>query len=411
MASQFLPQLTPFFDTVRAGGSGIRTQAFGATATQQFTFGPFLEGAAVVTHAPTDSTDPMDPLYVSGYSLRLTQPLLRGADPAVSAEPLRDARRAVDTQGRSLEVLRRRTVLLIYQLYLGLARQQEAVRLAADQMERARRLAQFSQARFLAGSVSRLDVLRAEQQLASAEVDRNNAENLADDLRDQLRRAAGLAAEFEFTIRPPEEIPDAEPDLDTALSGLGSRRPEAVEAQELVHDSQLNVRIARSLELPSLDAVISYEAVGSGRNVGDALPPRNGVFLFGFRTQYGLNYTALYAQRREAEIALGTRVRNSQVLVDDLAREVRRAYRRLEAQRQNEVIASENLKVAELQAKVARLRFEKGLSDNFNVVDADNLWNSARLLELDSRINILLAQLDCLYASGSIDIARFLQQQ
>ena len=103
-------------------------------------------------------------------------------------------------------------------------------------------------------------------------------------------------------------------------------------------------------------------------------------------------------------------MRNSQLLDDDMVREVRRAYRRLDAQRKNYEIASENLKVAELQAKVARLRFEKGLSGNFDVVDADNLLNSARLLELDSKLSILLAELDCLYTSGYIDVTSFLQQ-
>jgi outer membrane protein TolC len=153
-----------------------------------------------------------------------------------------------------------------------------------------------------------------------------------------------------------------------------SRRPEAIEARELVRDSRIAVRIARSLELPSLDGVLSYEAAGAGQSAGDALPVRQSAFLFGFRSRYGLNHTALYSQRREAEITLASRERNYQLLEDDLARDVRRAYRRLEAERHNEAIASENLKVAELQAKVARLRFEKGLSDNFNVVDTDNLW-------------------------------------
>ena len=407
VASLFQPQVTPFFNTLRVQGNGVRAQQYGVTATQQFSFGPLLEGSAVVTRAPTGSTDDR---YASGYSISLSQPLLGGADPAVTREPLREARRDVDTQIRSLEVLRRRTVLLIYQLYLGLARQQEAARLANDRMDRAHKLAQFSEARFLAGGVSRLDVLRAEQQLASAEVDRNDAWNLAEDLRDQLRRAAGLAAQFDFTILAPEEIPGSEPELDAALSSIDSRRPEAIEAQEQVQDSRFAVRIAKSLELPSLDGVLSYEAAGAGQSVGDALPSRQSAFLFGFRSRYGLNHTALAAQRREAEIALATRERNYKLLEDDLARDVRRAYRRLEAERQNEAIASENLKVAELQAKVARLRFEKGLSDNFNVVDADNLWNSARLLELDSRINILLAQLDCLYASGMLEIGIFLQQ-
>ena len=58
---------------------------------------------------------------------------------------------------------------------------------------------------------------------------------------------------------------------------------------------------------------------------------------------------------------------------------------------------------------MARLRFEKGLSDNFNVVDAENLLNAARLFELDSRVSILLARLDCLYSSGRLDVKPFLE--
>lgn len=408
VAASYLPQVTPFFETLHAQGSGVRAQSYGVTATQQFSFGTLVQGSAVVTHSPSDSADP---LYTSGYSVTLSQPLLQGADPAVTAEPLREARRQVESSVRSLEILRRRTVLLIYQLYLGLARQQEAVRVATDRMARAHQLAEFSRARFLAGSLSRLDVLRAEQQEAAAEVDRNDAQNLADDLRDQLRRAAGFVAQFDFSILPPEELPGPEPEVDGALRAVASRRPEALEAQEGIRDSRFALRIARSLELPSLDGVLSYEAAGAGQSVGNALTARSSAFLFGFRSRYGLNHAALDAQRREAEIALSTRERDYRLLEEDLGREVRRAYRRLDAQRHNEAIAAENLKVAQLQANVARLRFEKGLSDNFNVVDADNLFNSARLFELDSRLNILLAQLDCLYASGTIDVASFLQQR
>ena len=407
VASTYEPQVTPFFSTLRAEGSGIQAQVYGVTASQQFSFGPRIEGSALVTHAPHDSTDPT---YRSDYIITLSQPLLRGADPAVTREPLRLAKRTTDSRERALDIQRRRTVLLIYQLYLGLAREEQAVVLAVDQMDRARKLTQFSRARFLAGSISRLDVLRAEQLEASAIVARNDAQNLVEDLRDQLRRAAGLRPNFQFTIRTPAEIPDREPSLDRAVNLVGARRPEAAEAREGIHDARLAVRIAKSLQLPSLDGVLSYEAIGVGRTVGDALPLRNPALLFGFRSQYGLNATVQYAQRREAEIDLGTRERNFQLLEEDMVREVRAAYRRLDAQRHNYEIASENLKVAELQAKVARLRFEKGLSGNFDVVDADNLLNSARLLELDSRLSILLAELDCLYASGYIDVTSFLQQ-
>src|SRR5207245_9521068 len=127
-------------------------------------------------------------------------------------------------------------------------------------------------------------------------------------------------------------------------------------------------------------------------------------------SHYRLSTAQVYAQSREAGLALETRRLNFQVLEEDLLREVRRAYRRLaQAQRDHE-IAARNAEVAQLQAQVAQLRFEKGLSDNFNVVDAENLLNSARQLELDSRFDILLTRLDCLFASGRLEVLPFLQQ-
>lgn len=405
--STYLPQVVPFFSTERGRETGRRRETYGMTASEQFPFGTALEGEASVVRDPTIA--PTLP-YGSAYRLTLTQPLARGADPAVAAEPLRQARRTVSAQARSLEIVRRRTVLLVYQQYLGLARQLEAARLEAERLERAGKITEFSRARFSAGSVSRLDVLRAEQQEATAALARNDAENLVEDFRDSLRRAAGLDRDFDFTIVPPEDLPAAEPDLAHAVEDLLDRRPEAQEARDQVTDAEFAVRIARSLQLPSLLGVVTYDASNAGTTAGGALRPRNPALLFGLRSQYGLNSGVLFAQRREAEVTLQVRRRDLRVLEDDLVREVRRAYRRLDALRRDHDIVVENAKVAELQARVARLRFEKGLSDNFHVIDAENLLNAARLLELDSRFAILLARLDCLYFSGWLEPSPFLQQ-
>ena len=89
---------------------------------------------------------------------------------------------------------------------------------------------------------------------------------------------------------------------------------------------------------------------------------------------------------------------------------MRRAYRQLDALKRDYAIAAANKNVAELQYEVAQLRFEKGLSDNFNVVDAENLLNSTRLLEVGSRFDILLARLDCLFSSGQLEVLPFIQQ-
>ena len=403
--STFLPQVTPFFAFEKRDEAGQRTDRYGLQLSQQFLFGTALEGQAVVDRQPDA---PGGEAYTGDYRLTLRQPLLRGADPAVTSEPLRLARRSTSGQSRALEVARRRTVLLVYQAYLGVARQLEALELAADRVERARELTTFSRARFSAGSVSRLDVLRAEQQEASTVVAKNDAENALDDVRDVLRRTAGLIENEAFSVEMPADLPVQEAGIDSAIEERMDRRPEALEAKDQVNDAEFALRIAKSLELPSLDGFVRYEASGGGRSAGDALHPRNPALVFGLSSQYGLNATVLHARKRQAEIDLGMRKRNLLVLEDDLAREVRRAYRRLDALKRNHAIAVENERVAELQAEVARLRFERGLSDNFNVVDAENLLNAARLLELDSRVSILLARLDCLYSSGRLDVNPFL---
>jgi outer membrane protein len=404
--STYLPQVTPFFSTEKSDETGERTDTYGLFVSEQFPWGTAIEGQAIVNRQPFASGGES---HFSDYRLTLRQPLLRGADPAVSAEPLRLAKRFTLSQERSLEVARRRTILLIYQTYLGVSRQEEALKLAVDRVKRARELTEFSRARFTAGSVSRLDVLRAEQQEASTVVTMNDTENVLDDLRDSLRRTAGLPENEPFTIEMPNEVPLSEAALDEAIEERMDRRPEALEGRDQVTDAEFSLRVAKSLELPSLDGFLRYEASGAGRSTGDALHPRNPALVFGLSSQYGLNSTVLHAQKRRAEIELGVRKRNFLLLGDDFAREIRRAYRRLEALRRNHEIAVANEDVALLQAEVARLRFEKGLSDNFNVVDAENLLNAARLYELDSRVSILLAQLDCLYSSGRLLVKPFLE--
>lgn len=404
--STFLPQVVPFVSTEKSDETGERTDSYGLFLSEQFPFGTSLEGQALVNRQPHASGGES---HFSDYRLTLRQPFLRGADPAVSAEPLRQAKRSTNARSRELEVARRRTILLIYQTYLGVARQEEALKLAADRVKRARELTEFSRARFVAGSVSRLDVLRAEQQEASTVVAMNDAQNALDDLRDSLRRTAGLPENEPFAIEMPRELPLSEPDLAEALEGRLDLRPEALEGRDQVTDAEFSLRVAKSLELPSLNGFVRYEASGAGRSAGDALEPRNPAIVFGLSSDYGLNSTVLRARKRQAEIDLAFRKRNFALLGDDFAREIRRAYRRLDALRANHEIAVANERVAALQAEVARLRFEKGLSDNFNVVDAENLWNSARLYELDSRVAILLAELDCLYSSGRLHVKPFLE--
>lgn len=391
----FLPQLTPFLArTPTDGDLGPRTRA-GALFSQQFSFGPRLFASADAVSSATGDG------YDSGFSAGVSQSLLKGADPAVPREPLRAARRGVATQSRSLSTVRRQTVVAVWGAYLGAVAAEELLAVATESAARSETLLLASQAKFEAGTVSRLDVLRAEQLLASARAYAADAAAVRDDAHEAVARLLGKPPQTRFLLDPPARLPVELPDEETAVAASRSRRDELVEQRERVKDAEAQLRIAKSLVLPSLDLTAAWRAWGTGDTALDALgSPGASTFTLGFTAQADVNRGQTVAQRTQTEIAVGTARRAAQLLEEDVERQVRATARRLRAAKEREAIEEANLEVARTQLEVAALRFEKGLSDNFHVVDAENLFNSARVAAISSRHAVLLAGLDLLAASG-----------
>lgn len=391
----FLPQLTPFFGrTPHDGDLGPRSDV-GAALSQQFSFGPRILAQARATSAPGEED------YGSTFSATVEQPVLKGADPVVPKEPLRAARRLVDTQGRSLSTRRRQTVVAVWGSYLAAVAAEELLAVARESAERSGKLLEASRARFAAGSVSRLDVLRAEQLLASALAYAADTQAARDDTQDALGRILGQGPGSRFLLDAPERLPVQPPEVEEAVAASRTLREELVEERERVRDAEVQVRIAKSLVLPSLNLAAGWNATGAGADAWEAITsPGSGTFSLGFRASADVNRGQTLAQKAQAEISLGTARRSALLMEQDVERQVRAAARRLAAARQRFAIEEANLEVARTQLEVAALRFEKGLSDNFHVVDAENLYNSARVALLSSRNAVLLAGLDLLSAAG-----------
>lgn len=394
--SLFLPQLTPFYErTATRDGSGNRTR-FGAVATQQFTFGPRLTGS-VEADAPSDSGSG----YASTYGLTLEQPLLRGLDPAVTREPLRAAERQVEIQTRGLEMRRKQTVVDVWSRYLDVVLEEELVVVAAEGVARGEHLQAASEAKLQAGTLSKLDVLRSQQLVAVARSLENDSKNRRDDAHDALARITGRPLGTRFLVTLPEALPAREPDEEDAVRVALARREELLEARARVKDAEIAVRLAKSAILPALDAVAGWNANGIASGIWDALTtPGKPSYTFGLKSSATLNQGLATSQKAQAEIALATARRQAEVLEGDVERSVRQSARRLRTARGRLAIEEANLAVARTQLEVANLRFDKGLSDNFHVVDAENLFNAARVAALTSRQTVLLGELDLLLQSA-----------
>ena len=401
--SGYLPQVTPFLaPTFRDGGAPALSR-WGIAASEQLPFGPRLAGTAEAARLDENGQ------WSSLYSLSVSQPLLRGLDPAVTREPLRAAGRQVDAVGRNLAIQKRRTVVAVWSAYLASILQDELVKEAAGRTERAETILAASRAKEQAGSVSRLDVLRAEQLVAQSRSQENDTRNAREDALDVLARLLGRAAGSRWRLSAPEKLPVAVPTEEEAIAAALSSREEVIEARERAKDAEYQLRIAKSLLLPSLDAGLSWSAAGSGGRLGDALSSTgSSVWTLGFSSQAPLNLGAQLAAKSQAEVTLRSARRGVESLEADVVRQVRAAARRLATARDRLVLDEANEGVAKMQLEVAQLRFGKGLSDNFFVVDAEGLFNSARVSLLTSRQQVLLYELALLSEAGLLRPEGFL---
>lgn len=400
--SLFLPQVRPFFArTTPSDGSPGITRA-GALLTQQFTFGTRVTASASTEGLP-DGTG-----YTSAHSVLVEQALLKNADPVVPRQPLHVAERAVETGGRSLTVVRRRTVAAAWAALLGVALGDELVAVARERTGRAERLASASDAKFEAGSVSRLDVLRARQLVASSLQQENSAASLVADAADALARLLGRSAGTRFAVTPPERLPVDLPPEAAAIEIARERREDVAEAVDQVRDAEILLRIAKSQVLPTLGVVGGWTASGFDSTGWGALTrPGPASLTLGLRSEADLNLGSVLSAKAQAEIQLRTARRHLELLREDVSRAVARAYRDLGTARSDLEINEANLEVARSQLEVASLRYEKGLNSNFDVVDAENLYNQARISVLTSRNAVLLGEVNVLVESGLLKPEQF----
>ena len=401
--SQYLPQVTPYLAPSFRDGGAPTVSRYGVAASEQLPFGPRISGSAEALRAEADSS------WSSLYSLSLSQPLLRGLDPAVTREPLRLAGRQVDTVGRNLAVQKRRTVVAVWTAYLASILQGELVKEAVGRTERAEAIRASSRAKEEVGSVSRLDVLRAEQLVAQSRSQENDTRNAREDSLDLLARLLGRPAGSRWRLEAPERLPVAVPAEAAAIEAALAAREDVVEARERVRDAEFQLRIAKSNLLPSLDAALTWSAAGSGGRLGDALGSTGtSTWTLGLTSQVPFNLGAQLAARSQAEVSLRSARRGVEALEADVVRQVRAAARRLATARDRLALDAANEEVARMQLEVAQLRFSKGLTDNFFVVDAEGLYNSTRVSLLTSRQQVLLYELALLAEAGLLRPEEFL---
>jgi len=300
-------------------------------------------------------------------------------------------------------------VLAVCGAYLQIIATSERVKSAHTQLDTANALLSQTQQKRAVGLVAQIDVDRSEvEQLTQQQ----RVISLETELAKQkivLARMTGLPPNDNYKLT--DTVPFAAApalDLDTAIAQALAQRADIKAAEAQVHAAERTLAAARDERLPSLSINGNYGAIGTNPAQASAT----------FSAAATLSVPIWQGGRTEGDIK-GARatLAQRQAELDDVKgqveSDVRNAYLDLQAATSQLKVAQRNLQVTRETLDLTRQRFDAGVTDNVEVVQAQESLTSAELDGINSVFahNVAKLSLARAIASAADNLQQFLTLQ
>ena len=298
------------------------------------------------------------------------------------------------------ERARRDTIAAIAALYYGVLRASAHIEATQANIRLNQSLLELAEHQKDAGTGTAVDVTRAKVQLAQQQQRLLSDQVAYEDAKLRLLKAMGKNVGMDLKLVDGMTLRDV-PVLTTAeaLAQASENRVELESQSEREHVAQLQLSATKAERLPSVAFVANYGSSG--------LTPENSALA---TRMYGVSATIpiFDGGRREARIAeQSIHVKEEGIRMDDVKQqvevEVRLALKTLESARQQVSVAEENLKLAESELELSRDRFQEGVTNNIEVVNAQTSLEQARDSKVDALYLFNLARVNLDRAVGQVE--------
>ena len=393
--NEFRPKVTPNM-LGSFGQTDISSQTYRVDLSQRLTTGTELRLSTGTTSAQIPGLSGGDDVlfYNADTTLTVSQPLLRGFGRSVARRSLTGAEMRRADADRAQAMAEQQVALDVATAYYRVVSQQAFVAVAKQSLDRARKLRDASEAKLDAGIVSQLDVLRAQQLVSQAETQLFDAQSGIDDARDQLAQLLGRDPSAGFDVQTQIPVADSQAiDVDRATRvalqnrlDLQSRTAERTEA-----DQQL--RFSRNQLLPQVDVNLAL----TRRLPADTFAQSFGLDGYRFATFFTI---AMPVDRTTQQVAFQTalldrerRARELTTLERQIASDVRRTVREHDRLLRGIIAADTGIDIGRREVEVAQLRYERGLSNNLDVVSAESNLLGAESRRIQALADAAVARL------------------
>jgi outer membrane protein TolC len=296
----------------------------------------------------------------------------------------------------SVEDARDLVVFAVAGTYLQATSARAKVDSARAQLDTARALFQQASQRRGVGLVAQLDVNRAQVQVLLQQQRLVSAQNDFAKQKINLARMIGLPPTDQYDLSG--AIPFSTPPalgLDDAVRQALTTRADFKAADAQVQAAERALMAARAERLPSVSVSADYGAIGTtpsqARGTFDLVGTVRVPIWEGGRAQGHIEAAEASVAQRRAE---------SDDLKNQIESDVRKAYLDVQAAASQLEVAGKNREVTRENLDLTRQRFEAGVTENVEVVQAQEALASAELDQINSLFAHNVAKLSLARALG-----------
>ncbi len=328
--------------------------------------------------------------FETDYRLTVSQPLTVGAGRLSNETQLRNARRfQTDTQVRHRGNAQN-LVLNVVRTYYQVLFQQKTILFSEKSLERLEGLLEATEIKLKIGRVSQVDLYRVRLLRNRTSLDLARAHTDLERLRRNLADLVGMATREAFQpVTPAIPIPLSEDlEIATLLEDVTRQIGYGVLQRQLA-ESRIDLTLARRSLWPDLSLNLNFfvDRVPELTSLSGADDP-------GYSISLSQRYQHNRKRARANVVFAENQLKQEDLGLTDFRREFERGVldrvRNLGFVEQQVALNRESLLFSEQQLEVARIRFERGLIDNFDVIEAEeNVLSAANAMERAERDLVL----------------------
>ncbi len=290
----------------------------------------------------------------------------------------------------NLDVQRTRNdvVLQVKQAFYDVLRAQELVRVAEESLRNAEVRRKLAQAAVDAGVSPKLDVMRAEAAVAAAQQAVITARNALQLAKSAFNNVLGRRVDEPVELLSADEQVPEPADFNQYLQEALAKRPEMIQANLGISLAEKQVTAAKRDQLPTVVVRGQWDF-----NLKTSIfQPRDSSFTTIAAVQFKIWDSGQTQGRVEQARA---DVDKAKIAVENvregIALEVRNAYLGLQEAREKVAVAEKGLQAATESLRVARLRYEAGVSNQLELSDAELAYTQAEQNLVNARYDLRVA--------------------